>query len=185
MIKALALVWLFAGLRRNEILRLRLGCIRWQASAEEEPTKQKVCLLNVPVNKTSTAFTKPIDGIVGEAIAVWEAERPPQPRWFDPKTNERVHLLFSYRVRPIGQGYINKVLIPFLCQKAGVPKEDIRGKITSHRARPTIASQLFNAKNPMSLFELQAGPSVPRDYSPLYQTQSDQAGELIYQGRLF
>jgi len=43
-----------------------------------------------------------------------------------------------------------------LCRKAGIPEQDARGKITSHRARSTIASQLFNAKEPMSLFELQA-----------------------------
>ena len=28
--RALAITWLFAGLRVNEIVRLRLGCIRWQ-----------------------------------------------------------------------------------------------------------------------------------------------------------
>ena len=36
-----------------------------------------------------------------------------------------------------------------------MPTKDARGNITSHRARSTIASQLFNAKEPMSLFELQ------------------------------
>jgi hypothetical protein len=34
--------------------------------------------------------------------------------------------------------------------------DDARGRITSHRARATIASQLYNAKEPMTLFELQA-----------------------------
>jgi hypothetical protein len=42
-----------------------------------------------------------------------------------------------------------------LCRKAGIPINDVRGRITSHRARSTIASQLFNAKEPMTLFELQ------------------------------
>jgi hypothetical protein len=42
-----------------------------------------------------------------------------------------------------------------LCQKAGIPIEDARGRITSHRARSTIATQLFNARQPLSLFELQ------------------------------
>jgi hypothetical protein len=40
--------------------------------------------------------------------------------------------------------------------QGGVPLEDARGRITSHRARATIASQLYNAKEPMTLFELQA-----------------------------
>lgn len=30
MVRALVTVWLFAGLRGNEILRLRVGCVRWQ-----------------------------------------------------------------------------------------------------------------------------------------------------------
>jgi hypothetical protein len=50
-----------------------------------------------------------------------------------------------------------------LSRKAGVPREDVRGQITGHRARATIASQLYNAKDPMTLFELQAwlGHSSP------------------------
>jgi hypothetical protein len=55
----------------------------------------------------------------------------------------------------VGNGYLNRSLIPLLCRKGGVPLKDARGNITSHRARSTIASQLFNAKEPMSLFELQ------------------------------
>jgi hypothetical protein len=42
-----------------------------------------------------------------------------------------------------------------LCRKGGVPEHDARGDITSHRARSTIASQLYNAKEPLSLFDLQ------------------------------
>jgi hypothetical protein len=38
----------------------------------------------------------------------------------------------------------------------GVPAADVRGNITSDRARATIASQLYNAEEPMTLFELQA-----------------------------
>ena len=52
--------------------------------------------------------------------------------------------------------YINATVIPMLCRKAGVSPSDVRGRITSHRARATIASQLYNAKEPMTLFELQA-----------------------------
>jgi integrase len=41
-----------------------------------------------------------------------------------------------------------------LCRKAGIPEHDNRGHITSHRARASIASQLYNAKEPLTLFEL-------------------------------
>jgi len=58
--------------------------------------------------------------------------------------------------RAAGQRPRSRVEPPALCGKAGVPSSDVRGNITSHRARSTIASQLYNAKDPMTLFELQA-----------------------------
>jgi hypothetical protein len=82
--------------------------------------------------------------------------RPVQPSVLDRKTSERVHLLFSYRAQGIAHRYLNDRIIPALCAKAGVPTSDVRGKLTSHRARSTIATQLYNAKEPMTLFELQA-----------------------------
>lgn len=154
-VRAVALVWLFAGLRSDELSRLRVGCVRWQqpsSGAGERP----VCLLDVPVHKTGVDFTKPVEPQVGEAIEAWEAVRPAQPQHRDRKTGERVDLLFMHRARPMRREIINESFIPMLCRKAGVPAEDVRGRITSHRARATIASQLFNSREPMSLFELQA-----------------------------
>src|SRR5690606_2217680 len=116
---------------------------------------EKVCTFSVPANKTSRPFTKPVDAIVGEAVRLWEAVRPPQPLSVDGKTGELVHFLFMYRGQRVAERYINATLISILCTRAGIPKADARGNITSHRARSTIASQLFNAKEPMSLFELQ------------------------------
>jgi integrase len=163
LIRALALAWLFSGLRSDELSRLRVGCIRWQhdgrsiaGDSREVLADQAVCLLDVPVHKTGTAFTKPVDPIVGQVIEAWQAERPTQPKRLDRKTNEHVDLLFSIRAHPVAKDYINRTLIPTLCTKAGVPTADVRGNITSHRARSTIASQLYNAKEPMTLFELQA-----------------------------
>ena len=153
MIRALAMVWLFAGLRSDEIARLRVGAIRWKDS--EDGSSARVCLLDVPVNKTSTAFVKPVDPIVGEAIGGWEKVRPHQPVSPDRKTGHLVHFIFAYRARPLGGRYLNRMLIPLLCKKAGVPRADARGRITSHRGRSTIASQLYNSKQPLSLFELQ------------------------------
>ena len=161
MVQAISIVWLFSGLRCDEIRRLRVGCIRWQEEEvrtvdnDAKPSESAVCWLDVPVNKTSAAFTKPVDRLVGEAITQWEQQRPGQPVWHDRKTGELVRLLFSWRGKMLGQSYINHSLIPMLCQKAGVPKQDARGSITSHRARSTIATQLFNAKEPLSLFDLQ------------------------------
>jgi integrase len=167
MVRAIALVWLFAGVRRDEIRRLRVGCVRWQrepVAADAGASPPAVCLLDVPTHKTGPPFTKPVDRVVGEAIAAWEAIRPAQPALVDPKTGEVVQLLFAYRGRRLGLPYINDTLIPALCRKVNVPESDARGVITSHRARATIATQLLNAKEPLSLFELQAwlGHRSPR-----------------------
>ena len=163
LIRALTLTWLFSGLRSDEITRLRTGCIRWQhdgqpiaGDSREILAGDAVCLLDVPVHKTGTAFTKPVDPIVGQAIETWQALRPAQPPRTDRKTGEQADLLFSVRAHPVARAYINRTVIPALCAKAGVPTADVRGNITSHRARSTIASQLYNAKEPMTLFELQA-----------------------------
>lgn len=117
LIKAVVVVWLFAGLRAAEICRLRVGCIRWQkedlrlANTEVMVPKETVCFLEVPTNKTSTTFTKPVDRVVGEAIQTWEQVRPQQPAAVDRKTGERVHYLFAYRGKPIAQEYVNRTII--------------------------------------------------------------------------
>jgi len=156
MLRALSVVWLFAGLRSDEITRLRVGCARKEPARQPPPESTPYWLLDVPVHKTGTALTKPIDPIVGEAILAWQAVRPRQPVTYDAKTGEPVEFLFSYRARAVPCAYLNQRLIPILCRKAGIPRSDARGRISSHRARSTIASQLFNARNPMTLFELQA-----------------------------
>lgn len=179
MVHALVIVWLFSGLRRDEILRLPIGCIRWQTGPGERNgggIEGGACLLDVPVNKTGTAFTKPVDGIVGKSIEAWEHVRAPQPLQVDPKTGKRVAYLFLHRGRRVGKSYINARLIPMLCRKAGVPGEDARGAITSHRARSTIASQLYNAREPLDLSELQAwlghrSPASTRHYTKISPTR--------------
>ncbi|MGR6918784.1 tyrosine-type recombinase/integrase [[Actinomadura] parvosata] len=143
--------------------RLRVGCIRWQNHGNDIHgddnhvlAQDAVCLLDVPTHKTGIAFTKPVDPLMGEAIEAWQKTRPTQPKMLDRKTGERVDLLFAIRARRVAKHYINNAIIPTLCRKSGVPTSDVRGNITSHRARSTIASQLYNAKEPMTLFELQA-----------------------------
>ncbi|BCL78504.1 integrase [Ktedonobacteria bacterium brp13] len=161
MMRAMVITWLFAGLRSDELRRLCVGCIRWQRDNMVVPGSNEilppdaVCWLDVPVNKTSAAFTKAVDLVVGEAIVAWEQIRPSQPAAIDSKTGEMVHYLFMYRGQQLGKTYLNHSVIPLLCRKANIPKRDARGDITSHRARSTIATQLYNAKEPLSLFELQ------------------------------
>ncbi len=161
LVRAVAVVWCYAALRSNEICRLRVGCVRWQREDVRVPEtgevlpKDAVCFLTVPVNKTSAAFPKAVNPIVGKAIDDWEQVRPPdQPRTLDPKTSEMVDYLFAVRGHAIADAYINQSLIPLLCEKAGLPSADERGRITSHRARATIATLLYNAPEGLSIWEL-------------------------------
>jgi hypothetical protein len=155
-VRAIALVWLFSGLRSDEIARLRVGCVRWERRTNTDESAVRTCLLDIPTHKTGTAFTKPVDSCVGEAIESWQAVRRAQPMSVDRKTAETVDLLFTHKARRMRREFINESLIPLLCRKANVPREDVRGPLTSHRARATIASQLFNGRHGMSLTELQA-----------------------------
>jgi len=179
LVRAITLAWLFSGQRSDEIARLRLGCIRWQHDghairADETAVlaRDAVCLLDVPTHKTGGAFTKPVDPLLGQAIEAWQQIRPHQPPMLDRRTGELVEFLFAFRAQRVDKHYINESVIPVLCRKAGVPTADVRGAITSHRARSTIASQLYNAKEPMTLFELQAwlghaSPESTRHYAKI------------------
>ncbi len=113
MVQAITIAWLFAGIRNNEIIRLRTGCIRWQKDDVVIPgfnqvvPKDAVCYLEIPVNKTSPGYVKPVDKVLGEAILNWEKERPIQQPLMDRKDGSLADFLFMYRGKKIGQGLIN------------------------------------------------------------------------------
>lgn len=175
MIRALVGAWLFGRLRMDEIRRLELECVRWdQATDPDSGENYRVCLLHIPANKTTGAFSKPVDPMVGELIDAWKTIRPVQPDITDRKTRQRRQHLFCYRAQLIGSAYLNDKLIPIPCAKAGIPESDSRGALTSHRARATIATQLLNAKDPLSLADLQQWlghkhPSSTRHYAKILQ----------------
>lgn len=162
-VKAVALVWLFSGLRGSEIRRLPVNCVKRDAAAlsvdliadriKQRPT---VCMLRVPVNKTGNSYEKPVDSVLADAIDDWLRVRPAQSSRIDRKTRLPVDFLFVHRAKQVGEGFINTSIIPLLCTLAGVPQSDSIGSITSHRARATMATHLANAKEPLTLYELAA-----------------------------
>ncbi|MFP3989496.1 hypothetical protein U9R90_18840 [Streptomyces sp. E11-3] len=77
------------------------GC--WdQATDPDNGETYHVCLLHIPANKTTAAFSKPVDPIVGELIDAWKDVRPAQPDITDRKTGQRRQHLFCYRAQLIG-----------------------------------------------------------------------------------
>ena len=151
LVRAVGIVWTHAGLRKNEIARLRVGCSRPQAepvTAEDGIVTPAgaVSYLTVPPSKTAREFVKPVAPVVHEAIEAWAAQRPDQPDRLDAKTGERVPFLFSHRGKRIGYAFLDRTVIPALCRKAGVAREDSRGRITSHRARSSALTALANSR---------------------------------------
>jgi hypothetical protein len=151
LIQALAVAWTFSGCRSDEIKRLEVGCAYVEHVPEQtDPTTGAATpafnqpMLRVPVNKTRGEFVKPIEAPLLEAIQVWERVRPAQPALRDATTGRMVHHLFCVRGRRVSDGVLNTVIIPILLRKAGLPEADSRGAITSHRARATLATKLYN-----------------------------------------
>ncbi len=126
LVRAVTLTWLFSGQRSTEIARLRVGFVRWQHDGAPIPgdsqqvlARDAACLLDVPAHKTGTAFTKPVDPILGQAVDAWQAVRPDQPKLTDRRTGELVDPLFAVRARRVSTSYINNTVIPMLCRNVG------------------------------------------------------------------
>ncbi|GGL68076.1 integrase [Streptomyces anthocyanicus] len=175
MVRAMVGVWLFGGCRVDEIRRLELDCVTWDKGTDEASGEPfTICLLHIPQNKTSRPFNKPVDPVVGQLIDAWKLIRPPQPDLVDRKTGQKRQHLFCHRGQLVGKDYLNHNILPALCRKSGVPQTDSRGALTSHRARATIATQLLNAREPLTLNDLQQWlghkhPASTRYYAAILQ----------------
>jgi hypothetical protein len=192
LIRAITLTWLFGGQRSDEIIRLRVGCIRWQHKGMPVPgdsgevlARDAICLLDIPAHKTGTAFTKPVDSLVGKAIEAWQAVRPDQPKMLDRKTGEHVDLLFAMRARRVANTYINATIIPSLCRKAGVPAADTRGSITSHGhvPRSPASSTTQGADDPVRAASLARSPQ-PGRHPALRPDHPEHAGQGLRRRRV-
>lgn len=146
--RAAALIWVSAARRSDEIRRLQVGCVRreWAPEMRDEqgvPTEpaEELCYLRIPTNKMRGEFYVPVPAYVADAIEVWESVRPPnQGTLLDRKTRQPTQYLFQYRNDLMGERFLNKSVIPLLCELAGVSQTDVVGRITSHRARATTAT---------------------------------------------
>jgi len=111
--------------------------------------EEDLAYVRVPVNKMQGEFWVPIPTYTADAIEAWERLRPKlQDPQMDRKENKPTDYLFMTRNRLMGATFLNRSLIPLLCKVAGlvdergVPLRDTVGKITSHRARSTLATWL-------------------------------------------
>ena len=159
--QAVAAVWTFSGCRVDEVVRLEVGCVYVEKVPEQtDPATGEVIvafnqhMLRVPVNKTRGEFVKPVEEPMGHAVTAWELVRPPQGKLLDRTAGRLTDHLFCYRAQRIGKTFVNDVIIPMLLRKAGLPACDTRGYITSHRARATLATKLYNNTSGMTALEV-------------------------------
>jgi len=170
MLQAMAVIWTHAGLRQNELIRLAMNCVTPQADDILQENGSAIpagtlCYLSVPAGKTSKAFVKPVSSVVKKYVDIWLSERPQeQAALTDERTGEKVRYLFQNRGKPVGRNIINLTVIPLLCARAGMPVEDSRGPITSHRGRASAVTALASVPQGMSLYELMqwSGHSSPQ-----------------------
>ena len=175
------------------VSRLRVCCVRWQhddkpipANSHEVLAEDAVCLLDVPVNKTGTAFTKPVDGIVGEAVATWEAARPPQPLWLLPDGRaSRAPVLPprpADRILPTSTPVISASLPQSRRAIRGRARPDHQPPGASNHRDPALQCQ--GADEPVRAAGV-ARPSLTRKHATLHQNQPDEASPVIHGRRLF
>jgi hypothetical protein len=164
--------------RPNEIIRLRLDCVRedWDpqmlnedgqpvervipAAATQYPDTQtagqtltRVFYLHIPAGKNRGAFWIWIPDYVAAAIEAWKQQRPrQQSKLLDRKDREAVEYLFCHHDQGVGKDFLNKALIPILCRRAGLDVKDAKGRITGHRGRSTRLTLL--RRNGVSLEDL-------------------------------
>jgi integrase len=168
--RALGLLWVASARRTNELIRLRLDCLRsdWDpemrdddgqpiprlsfpgsgqaASPEHQAARApNMHYLQIPAGKNRGPYWIWVPEYVADAINAWKRERPRhQEQLLDVKDREPVDYLFCYKNIQVGRSFINQSLIPILCAKAGVETEDARGQITGHRGRSSRLTLLRN-----------------------------------------
>jgi hypothetical protein len=158
-VQAMALLWVSTARRPNELLRLRVDCVRaeWEPSMRDDggdplapgsdvvgPERAtKVHYLHIPSSKFGGPCWIWIPQYTADAIARWQAERGTErSAHFDPKDREFANLLFVHRGKRMGPTFLNRRLIPLLCAKAGVDPRDAEGAYTAHRGRSARISML-------------------------------------------
>jgi hypothetical protein len=158
-VQALAFLWVSTARRPNELLRLRADCVRtqWEPEMSDEAGDRlpsgaevvgdergaKVSYLHIPSSKYGGPGWIWIPKYTADAIARWQAERgQTRVALFDQKDREFAQLLFVHRGKGMGIAFLNRRLIPLLCQKAGVDPRDAEGAYTAHRGRSARISML-------------------------------------------
>lgn len=158
-VQAMALLWVSTARRPNELLRLRVDCVRaqWEPDMRDDegdplpPGAEvvgdergaNVYYLHIPSSKYGGPGWIWIPRYTADAIARWQAERGTErASLYDHKDREFADVLFTQRGKRMGANFINRRMIPLLCARAGVEPFDAEGAYTAHRGRSARISLL-------------------------------------------
>ncbi len=158
-VQAMALLWVSTARRPNELLRLRVECVRaqWEPDMRDEDGDRlppgaevvgdergaHVHYLHIPSSKYGGPGWIWIPHYAAAAIARWQAARGQgRTALYDPKDREFADLLFTQRGKHMSAAFLNRTVIPLLCTRAGVEPFDAEGAYTAHRGRSARISLL-------------------------------------------
>lgn len=158
-VQAIALLWVSTARRPNELLRLRVDCVReqWESTMHDEDGDpllsgsevvgeergSLVYYLHIPSSKYGGPGWIWIPRYTADAIVRWQAVRgTDRTALYDHRDREFTDLLFTQRGKRMAAGFLNHRLIPLLCARAGVDPFDAEGAYTAHRGRSARISLL-------------------------------------------
>jgi integrase len=126
----------WSGARRGEIVRLTVDCL--------DRYPDGTARLRIPAGKTMRERLVPLHEEAAEALhAIISMRRKARDRPIvDERTGQRVRFLFYRRSSRISPDYLFQESLKIACERAGLV--DARGKprITAHRFRHTVGTQL-------------------------------------------
>lgn len=134
--RAALLVARWSGARRDEIRRLEVDCL----DSYPDGTPR----LRIPAGKTHQERTVPLGEEAAEAIrALQMARRDDHARSFrDELTGTPTHYLFVHRGKMLCSDYLFYAPLQKVCANAGLLTPDGKPKVTPHRFRHTVGTQL-------------------------------------------
>ncbi len=133
--RAALLIARWSGARRDEICRLEVDCL----DSYPDGTPR----LRIPPGKTNRERMVPLHEEAAEAIRYLLSIRPRVGRGLrDHHTGLETHYLFTHHGKRYSSAYLFEVSLKMACKRAGLVTPDGKAKVTAHRFRHTVATQL-------------------------------------------
>jgi integrase len=133
--RAALLIARWSGARRDEIGRLSIDCLG--SYPDGTPC------LRIPAGKTNRERMVPLHEEAAEAIRYLLSVRPKVGRGLrDSHTGLETHYLFMHYGKRYSSAYLFELPLKRACTVAGLVTPDGRAKVTAHRFRHTVATQL-------------------------------------------